>query len=98
MLLFVLLSPLRMVGAIQAAIISCVAFQSFTIIMLSRFYRKAQSWCLFIAILFGSSIIDFAIRVCYFEDTMLSFPEFLGRIVSVTAGYFVFKLIIRDKR
>ena len=89
-LLFILLSPIRIIGAIQATITSCVIFQAFTVIMLSRYYRIIKPWILFVAILFGSSIIDIPIRIRYFEYTTLSFPEFVGRIVSIIIGYLVF--------
>jgi len=94
-LLFILLSPIRIIGAIQATITSCVIFQAFTVIMLSRYYRIIKPWILFVAILFGSSIIDIPIRIRYFEYTTLSFPEFVGRIVSIIIGYLVFKLIAK---
>lgn len=93
MLLFVVLSPLMMLGAVQAAIISCIIYQSFTIIILSRLCKKCNPVYLLIVILVGSSVIDLPLRTCYFEATMSSFPVSIGEKLSIIAGYFVYKLI-----
>lgn len=97
MLLFIALSPLMMLGVMQAAIISCIVFQSFTIIALSRLCGKCNPIYLLVVILVGNSIIDLSIRICYFEATMSSFPVSIGEKLSIIAGYLVYKLIGRTK-
>ena len=93
MLLFIALSPLMMVGVVQAAFISCIIFQSFTIVVLSRLCKKYEPGYLFISILLGASIIDLSIRIYSFEFTMMSFPVSIGEKCSIIAGYLVYKLI-----
>lgn len=93
MLLFMVLSPLMMLGTTVATIASCVLFQSFTIIILCKLSGKSKPWHLFVAIMLGSSLIELPIRICYFADTMLSFPVFIAQIISIIAGYLVYKLI-----
>lgn len=93
MLLFIVLSPLMMLGVVQAAIISCIIFQSFTIITLSQLCKKCNPVYLLIIILVGNSIIDLSIRACYFEATMSSFPVSIGEKLSIIVGYLVYKLI-----
>ena len=97
MFLFIALSPLMMLGVVEAVIISCIVFQSFTIIILSQLRKKCNPVYLLIAILVGNSIIDLSIRACYFEATMFSFPVSIGEKLSIIAGYLVYKLIGRTK-
>lgn len=92
-LLYAALSPLRMLKMEQATIATCVVFQAFTVLVLSRYYRIVKPEWLMVAILVGSSLVDIPIRICYFSSTFLSFPEFVGRIISVLVGYGVFKVI-----
>lgn len=91
LLLFVITSPLTMVGIPYAVIASCVIFQSFTLIVCNRFGRKCKPVYLFIAILLGSSTIDLSMRAFYFEYMMLSLPISLGKMISIMAGYLVYK-------
>lgn len=91
MLLYIILSPLMMLGVVQAAIVSCLIFQSFTIIILNRLCCKCSSLLLFIVIIMGASVIDVFIRICCFENTMMSFPVSIGEKLSIVAGYVVYK-------
>lgn len=91
-LLYAVLSPLRMLKMEPATIATCVAFQAFTVLVLSRYYHVVKPEWLMVAILVGSSLVDIPIRICYFSSTFLSFPEFIGRIISVLVGYGVFKV------
>lgn len=96
-LLFVVLSPLRMLKMEQATIATCVVFQAFTVLALSRCHSMVKPEWLMIVILVGSSLVDIPIRICYFSSTLLSFPEFVGRVISILVGYGVFK-VIQKKR
>lgn len=92
-LLFIAISPLAMIGIGTVTIVSCVVFQTFTTVILSKFCSQVKPCHLFISILFGGSIIDILIRICYFNDTLSTLPEFLGRVIAIVMGYIVFKLI-----
>lgn len=94
-LLFIVISPMGAVGVSIAAITTCLIFQAFTTIVISKFQNEIKPIYLFVVILFGGSIIDLSIRICYFEDTLLTLPVFLGRVVAIVVGYLVFKLIIK---
>lgn len=93
MLLFLIDSPLMMFGATCASIVTCLVFQSFTTVVISKLCLKVKPWQLLVTILVGGSIIDSVIRICYFTDTLVSFPVFLARLAAVIIGYLVFKLI-----
>lgn len=94
-LLFILISPMGAVGVSIAAITTCIVFQAFTTIVINKFQKEIKPIYLFVVILFGGSIIDLLIRICYFEDTLSTLPVFLGRVIAVITGYLVFKLIIK---
>lgn len=92
-LLFIAISPLAMIGIGTVTIVSCVVFQAFTTVILSKFCCQVKPCHLFISILFGGSVIDILIRICYFNDTLSTLPEFLGRVIAIVMGYIVFKLV-----
>ena len=81
----------------QATIATCVVFQAFTVLVLSRYCRIVKPEWLMVTILVGSSLVDIPIRICYFSSTFVSLPEFLGRIISILVGYGVFKVIQKKK-
>lgn len=93
MLLFMVTSPLLMLRGEWASIVICLVFQSFTTVVISRLCFKIKPWQLFVTILVGGSIIDSAIRICYFTDTLGSLPEYVAILAAVITGYLVFKLI-----
>lgn len=92
-LLFIVTKPLLMIQTESAAIITCVIFQAFTTIVISRLCGKVKPWQLFVTIFIGSSIIDLYIRIRYFTETLGSFRIFVGILVAIVVGYLVFKLL-----
>lgn len=90
----IITTPLMMIGVEYASIINCVIFQSFTVIMISRFNHKIKPWQLLSTILVGGSMIDVSIRLFYFMDTLVSLPAYLSILFATITGYLVSKLIV----
>lgn len=106
MALFLLLTPLKLVNidAISLRgnglnlIVTGVVYFIWTFFALKRFSKNISPISIFLVILTGASLIDLIVRIIDFRETLISLPEFIGRILAIAAGYAYYRVKSRAGR
>lgn len=93
--LFIITSPLLLIGVDEAIIVGTVTYQGLTVFLLSKWENKCKPLYLLLAILLGSSCIELPLRVMYFDATLVSLSTFIGHETAIIIGFVTWKIMLK---
>lgn len=91
--LFFVLILLRRIHVEQFDItflLPAIAYYILTILLLRRYGNKLSKTLIILSALAGATVVEIPLRIIDFHETLLSFPDFIGKIIAIMAALLTF--------